>query len=65
MYICFCEEFRKKFDISKNCCNSCHQDFDEGYSDLCEIEIDHVIYQVCCSIDLQYKEKQKDNKGEG
>jgi len=31
------------------CCDSCHEDADEGYTDLCELECDGVLWIVCCN----------------
>jgi hypothetical protein len=46
--VCFCEEFKQKFGVDRSCCYSCHNDFDEGYSSLCEREIEGITYCVCC-----------------
>ena len=56
MGISYCQEFSLKFDIPLKCCDSCHDDFDSGYSDLCEIELQNVTYQVCCRMFNNYKE---------
>jgi hypothetical protein len=55
--ICFCEEFSSKFNIPLNCCDFCHDDFNSGYADICEREIDGVTYQVCCLMLNKYDQK--------
>lgn len=53
----FCEDFETKFGLDFSCCDSCHEDFYEGYADLCEKEIDGIIYQICCNALQKYKDK--------
>ena len=54
-----CEELSKKFDISLNCCDSCHDDFESGYSDMCCKIIDDVSFDICCRMSQSYDEKFK------
>lgn len=55
--ISFCEEFSKNFDLALDCCDLCHDDFEMGYADLCEKEIDGVTYLICCRMSQRYDEK--------
>lgn len=43
-----CGNLEKKFEISFNCCWSCHEDHDTYDYDLCTIETDDGFYEVCC-----------------
>lgn len=61
MNICFCEEFCSQFNLEHSCCGSCHDGFDEGYSSLCEREINGITYQVCCKVLQKYDEKNENS----
>lgn len=36
-------------------CNSCHEDADSGYSDLCTIDTPKGFVAVCCRVMVEYK----------
>lgn len=36
-------------DDTHECCTSCHEDCDEGHTDLIEVEKDGVLWWVCCN----------------
>jgi len=55
-----CEDFLNDFEISRQCCGSCHSDSDNGYAHMCEREIDGKTYQVCCALLCEYDEKFKE-----
>ena len=41
----------EKFPV---CCESCHDDFDNGRDDLCEIKDNGTVYDVCCEVKMWY-----------
>lgn len=48
-----CEDVRKVLDVE--CCNSCHDEWDEGYSSPCELvekisDGEYVEFNVCCKV---------------
>lgn len=43
-----------KFSDGTNCCDSCHEDYDLGY-ECCEILVNDVWYEVCCSVSADEK----------
>lgn len=46
----YCSEVRFLHPDAPDCCGSCHDDWELGYADHCEIEIDGVTYLVCCKL---------------
>jgi hypothetical protein len=55
-----CSDFAKKFGLENvNCCNSCHDDDDEGYMSLSEKNFEDGWYCVCCAMLIAYDEMEK------
>ncbi len=54
-YLGGCEEAAKHFGFEQSCCDSCHNDADEGYCSLIEIEIDQGYFNVCCYMHIKYE----------
>lgn len=51
-YLGSCDAARERFHIgdSVRCCDSCHDDIDNGYDDGVEIEVEDGFFQTCCAI---------------
>lgn len=47
-----CEQVRKELNIptTPECCESCHEDFENGYGDDLTFEINGVHRFICCSL---------------
>lgn len=63
-YLGSCEEMAKHFGLEQSCCDSCHNDVDEGYSSLIEIEIEKGYFHVCCYMNSRY-ELSQETQGDG
>lgn len=58
-----CKDLSNEFRIDLDCCDSCHEDFDLGYFDLMEKEIDEKNYKICCRMFERVKKlEEKDEK---
>ena len=60
----FCDELIERYDLEDDCCGSCHEDYDEGYHNLCEFgESEHKIkgelWAVCCRVMIELEKKVK------
>lgn len=49
----FCDDLAEKLNIKCDCCDSCHNDSDNGYASLIEKEINGIYYQICCSMSIK------------
>ena len=51
--VLYCSQIRELFGLAEVCCDSCHEDHDQGYSDLMELEDREgkVIAYVCCGVE--------------
>ncbi len=47
-YLGRCTELSKRLRIECDCCDTCHDDDDEGYDSLCEVEFEDGYYDACC-----------------
>jgi len=47
-----CRDVAKLTGIDFSCCNSCHDDEDEGYVDMIEREYRGVEYHICCAASI-------------
>ena len=58
-----CKKFVQATGVSDSelpdCCESCHDDLDEGLSDLCTVRIGQRQFEVCCKVKM-WAELQKD-----
>jgi len=50
-----CDSFAKKFDLEPDCCISCHEDSNEGYSDLIDFPAPGGYYLICCRMLNDYE----------
>lgn len=49
------EKVRRMIKFYGSCCLSCHEDDDEGYSDLIEIDFPRErVARVCCAVSVAY-----------
>jgi len=48
-YLGWCPDIAKRLGMERNCCDSCHEDEDYGYS-LSNIEFKDGYYDVCCKM---------------
>ena len=48
------DDVRERFGITVECCESCHEDLDEGWG-ACTIEVDGQEVSVCCAISRTFK----------
>ena len=47
----YCQEAIKLHNLSNtSCCDSCHDEWDEGYGDPIELYIGDKTYYVCCGV---------------
>lgn len=52
-----CKELAERFNLYRDCCNSCHEDQDmDGYS-MIEIETAEGVYEVCCRMTNAYESR--------
>jgi len=53
-----CEQFKKQFGLSFDCCTSCHEDDDMGYgNDLWFETLDLMEWHICCAAARAYDKK--------
>lgn len=55
-YLGSCNELRKRYNLNVECCDSCHEEYDEGY-DWIEVNTTEGWYFVCCTVLNAYEEK--------
>ncbi len=55
----YCSSF-EKLDGFPGCCNSCHEDYNEGYADLLDLDVDGVPIYVCCTVSTWLDELEKE-----
>lgn len=49
-FLGYCYAYKEKLKIDKRCCDSCHEDHEEGLCDLIEKHFKNGFYLVCCRI---------------
>lgn len=64
-YLGSCEDIQDRLGFNINCCDSCHEENDEGYSDLMEYEFDDGYYNCCCTVHIRATilHQSKDHQG--
>lgn len=45
-----CKDAQITFPLAPGCCTSCHEDDDEGYFELSQINVGGTEYTVCCAV---------------
>lgn len=53
-----CDELRGRFDLTFNCCGSCHDDWETIDYEACYVTIDSAEWHVCCAAAAAYRAKQ-------
>lgn len=49
-YLGWCPDLAKRFNIQCKCCNCCHEDDQQEYAFLGQIEFEDGYYDVCCNM---------------
>lgn len=59
-YLGGCDAFADRTRAVFGCCDSCHDDANEGWGDLLEVEMADGYYRVCCAAFSVYKDAAKE-----
>lgn len=51
-----CDKLTEAADLVSSCCSSCHEDDEQGYHDLPQIEFDGKEYSVCCALSNELRD---------
>ena len=54
-YLGSCKELKERYKLECDCCDSCHEDYDEEGYEMCMIETKEGYYHVCCSVSNAYE----------
>jgi hypothetical protein len=54
-----CNEFRKKYNIKRECCGSCHDDDESGFGEDLWFEVEGRDWNICCYLRNAYDEQKK------
>lgn len=49
-YLGWCPDLAKRFNIQVNCCDCCHEDDEQEYSYLGQIQFNDGYYDTCCKM---------------
>jgi hypothetical protein len=50
-----CKEFREKYQISEECCESCHEDDSMGFGEDLWFAVEGKDWNICCSMFKEYE----------
>jgi len=62
-----CEKANEQLGLNKPCCVSCHGEWDDGYNEPIEIQVDGGYYLVCCAKAIEWRDRNEPHPfaGEG